>query len=127
MVRGYVAGYNRYLADQAGKLPAACNGQPWVQPMTDGASFARLQELTMVQAGIVALADAMLAAQPPAAKTAAGSAEPSLSLADAAAAMREAGLLDSPLGSNAWAFGRGHHGQRQRAAAGQPALPLGRA
>ena len=27
-------------------------------------------------------------------------------LADAAQAMREAGLLDSPLGSNAWAFGR---------------------
>ena len=34
MVRGYVAGYNRYLADHAGKLPAACNDQPWVQPMT---------------------------------------------------------------------------------------------
>ena len=57
-MRGYVAGYNRFLADQAGQLPAACNGQPWVQPMT-AADFARLQETTMSQAGIVALADAM--------------------------------------------------------------------
>jgi acyl-homoserine-lactone acylase len=29
-----------------------------------------------------------------------------VNLADAADAMREAGLLDSPLGSNAWAFGK---------------------
>ena len=51
IARGYVAGYNRYLADQAGRLPAACNAQPWVKPMT-AADFARLQELVMVQAGI---------------------------------------------------------------------------
>ena len=104
-VRGYVAGYNRFLADQAGKLPAACNDQPWVQPMT-AADFARLQETTMAQAGIVALADAMLAARPPATTAAAAAGELPLNLADAADAMREAGLIDSPLGSNAWAFGR---------------------
>ena len=104
-LRGYVAGYNRFLAAQAGQLPAACNGQPWVQPMT-AADFARLQETTMSQAGIVALADAMLAAKPPAATAAATTTELPLNLADAAEAMREAGLLDSPLGSNAWAFGR---------------------
>jgi acyl-homoserine-lactone acylase len=104
-LRGYVAGYNRFLADQAGKLPAACNNQPWVQPMTT-ADFARLQELTVVQAGAAALADAMLAAKPPPATAAAGTDEAPWSLADAAQAMREVGLLDSPLGSNAWAFGR---------------------
>ena len=104
-VRGYVAGYNRFLADQAGKLPAACNDQPWVQPMT-AADFARLQETTMAQAGIVALADAMLAARPPATTAAAAAGELRLNLADAADAMRDAGLIDSPLGSNAWAFGR---------------------
>ncbi|MFY9509341.1 MAG: penicillin acylase family protein, partial [Rubrivivax sp.] len=67
--RGYVAGYNRFLADQAGRLPAACNGQPWVQPMTV-AEWRRLAELTSTQAGIAALADAVLAPQPPAAKAA---------------------------------------------------------
>jgi acyl-homoserine-lactone acylase len=105
MARGAVAGYNRYLADQAGKLPAACNGQPWVKPMTL-AEFRRQGELTAVQAATAALADAMLGAKPPAAaKSSAAPAAP-VNLADAADAMREAGLLDTPLGSNAWAFGK---------------------
>ena len=103
LARGAVAGYNRYLADQAGKLPAACNGQAWVKPMTLG-EFRRQAELTAVQAATAALADAMLDARPPAAATSAV-AEP-VTLADAAEVMREAGLLDSPLGSNAWAFGK---------------------
>jgi acyl-homoserine-lactone acylase len=105
MARGAVAGYNRYLADQAGKLPAACNSQPWVKPMSM-AEFRRQGELTAVQAATAALADAVLGAKPPAAaKSSAAPTEP-VNLADAADAMREAGLLDSPLGSNAWAFGK---------------------
>lgn len=32
---GYVAGYNRYLRDHAGNLPAACAGQPWVQALDE--------------------------------------------------------------------------------------------
>ena len=103
LARGAVAGYNRYLADQAGKLPAACNGQAWVKPMTL-AEFRRQAELTAVQAATAALADAMLDARPPAAATSAVA--ESVTLADAAEVMREAGLLDSPLGSNAWAFGK---------------------
>lgn len=103
LARGYVAGYNRFLADNAARLPAACAGKPWVTPMTP-ADYRRLAELTSVQAGIAALADAMLAATPPATKAAAAPAP--VDLADAAQSMREAGLLDSPYGSNAWAFGR---------------------
>ena len=106
MARGTVAGYNRYLADQAGKLPAACNSQPWVKPMTL-AEFRRQGELTAVQAATAALADAVLGARPPAPTAATSSTAPErVDLADAAEAMREAGLLDSPLGSNAWAFGK---------------------
>ncbi len=31
---GYVAGYNRYLADHTGEqLPASCRNQPWVRPI----------------------------------------------------------------------------------------------
>jgi acyl-homoserine-lactone acylase len=106
LTRGYVAGYNRYLADHAGRLPAACNGQPWVQPMTV-AEYHRIGELSAVQAGIGALADAMLGAQPPAAKAA--SATPRIDVAAAAELMREAGVLqpeDRGFGSNAWAFGK---------------------
>ncbi len=106
--RGYVAGYNRYLADHGGRLPADCRGQPWVRPMT-AADYARMNELTMVQAGVAALADGVVGAQPPApaaVSTPVAAAPAEVDLADAAQAMREAGLLDSPLGSNAWAFGR---------------------
>ncbi|MFD2453104.1 penicillin acylase family protein [Ideonella paludis] len=63
MVRGYVAGFNRYLADHAQKLPASCAGQAWVRPMTE-ADMRRLSEISSVQAGIAALADGMLGAQP---------------------------------------------------------------
>lgn len=103
MARGYVAGYNRYLSDRAGRLPVACNDRPWVQPMTP-ADFRRLNELTTVQAGIAALADAALAAQPPAATTSARPLPP-VDLADAAEAMREVGVIEPRMGSNAWAFG----------------------
>lgn len=102
LARGAVGGYNRYLSDHVGKLPVACNGQPWVKPMTL-ADFRRQAELTDVQAATAALADAVLGARPPAPTAAV--AQPA-NLADAAQAMREAGLLDSPLGSNAWAFGK---------------------
>lgn len=105
MARGYVAGYNRFLADRGAQLPKACAGQPWVRPMTL-ADYRRLAELSSVQAGIAALADAMLAAKPPAAASPQAAAPAAVDLADAAEAMREAGLLDSPYGSNAWAFGR---------------------
>jgi len=116
--RGYVAGYNRFLQDHAGKLPAECNGQPWVRPMTL-ADFYRTTEVVQVQAGAGALADAIFAAKPPQAEAAKTSAAPNTEftakpspeptaerLAAAQELMREAGLLDSPLGSNAWAFGK---------------------
>ena len=121
MARGAVAGYNRYLSDQAGKLPAACNGQPWVKPMTV-AEFRRQTELTAVQAATAALADAVLGARPPAATTSSVS-EPSVNLADAADAMREAGLLDSPLGSNAWAFGKDSTANGSGLLLGNPHFP----
>jgi acyl-homoserine-lactone acylase len=119
MVRGYVAGYNRYLADHTGKLPAACNDQPWVQPMTT-AQFYRLQEVNMTQAGLVALADAMIGAQPPAAKT---GALPAVTVAEAEQEARELGLADSPLGSNAWAFGKDTTGTASGLLLGNPHFP----
>ncbi len=123
--RGYVAGYNRFLADRNGKLPAPCQGQPWVRPMTL-ADYARMNELTMVQAGVAALADGVVGAQPPppAAVTTPITAVPAeVNLADAAQAMREAGLIDSPLGSNAWAFGRDTTADGRGLLLGNPHFP----
>jgi len=34
LLEGFVEGYNRYLKDYGGKLPAACAGAPWVRPLT---------------------------------------------------------------------------------------------
>jgi acyl-homoserine-lactone acylase len=34
LLAGYAAGYNRYLRERAGDLPAACRGAPWVKPVT---------------------------------------------------------------------------------------------
>jgi acyl-homoserine-lactone acylase len=118
-VRGYVAGWNRFLADRGGALPAACAGQSWVTPMT-AAQYYRLAELGSVQAGIAALADAWLGAQPP--KATAAAATP-LVMADAVQAMREAGLVDSPLGSNAWAFGKDSTGTGRGLLLGNPHFP----
>ena len=119
MLRGYVAGYNRYVTDNASTLPVACKGQAWVQPMTL-AQIRRLAEVSSVQAGIGALADALLAAQPPAKKAAL--AVP-VNLADAEQHARDIGLLDPPLGSNAWAFGKDATGTGRGLLVGNPHFP----
>ncbi len=121
LVRGYVAGYNRFLQDKAATLPTACKGQPWVQPMT-AAHYYRLSEVASVQAGIGALADAMLAAQPPKA-TAAADSPPPVQMAAAVQALRDAGLVDSPLGSNAWAFGKDSTANGSGLLLGNPHFP----
>ncbi len=119
MARGYVAGFNRYLADNNNSLPTACKGQAWVQPMLL-AHFYRLAEVGSVQAGIGALADALLAAQPPAAKAAA---LPFVTLAQAEQAARDIGLINPPLGSNAWAFGKDTTGTGRGLLVGNPHFP----
>ena len=45
MARGYVEGYNRFLVDHAERLPAPCQGQPWVRPMTIE-EYRRMNEMT---------------------------------------------------------------------------------
>ncbi len=119
MLRGYVAGYNRYVTDNASTLPVACKGQAWVQPMTL-AQIRRLAEVSSVQAGIGALADALLAAQPPAKKAAL--AVP-VNLAEAEQHARDIGLLDPPLGSNAWAFDKDATGTGRGLLVGNPHFP----
>lgn len=127
MARGYVAGYNRYLREHAARLPAACAGQPWVQPMTL-ADYRRAAEAVQVQAGAGALADAIVAAKPPPAggPSARTGDEPTPSadqLAQAREAMREAGLWESPLGSNAWAFGKDTTANGRGMLLGNPHFP----
>ena len=88
--RGYVAGYNRYLRDHAGKLPASCNDQPWVRPMV-AEDVARLMTGFAIRYGLGLFKDDMARARPPGEPVASGDSRFG----------REAGL-----GSNAVAFGK---------------------
>jgi acyl-homoserine-lactone acylase len=118
---GYVEGYNRYLTDHASQsqLPAACSAKPWVQAMTL-AEYRRLTELLLVQASSAALADAIVRAVPPLPPVAR---HREVSVADAADALRDIGLLDSPLGSNAWAFGKDSTANGSGLLLGNPHFP----
>ena len=88
--KGYVAGYNRYLKDHEGKLPASCNGRPWVRPMVEE-DVARLMTGVGIRYGLGRFKNDMARAKPPGEQVAAGDSQFGL----------EAGL-----GSNAVAFGK---------------------
>ena len=62
--RGYVAGYNRFLEDHAGRLPAGCRAATWVRPMTD-ADMARLAIGIGIRYGLGRVQKEMAAAAPP--------------------------------------------------------------
>jgi len=107
-LRGYVAGYNRYLQDAGPNgLPEACRGKPWVRPMTQ-ADLSRTTEMSMIQGGIGALAAAVLAAAPPAAGAKSSAAEVDLpqAVAEIARHSFNANPEGGEFGSNGWAFGR---------------------
>src|SRR5215208_5286742 len=66
-VRGYVAGYNRYLRDVGGPngiTDPACKGAPWVRPITTRDAFLRFYQLVLLASQSVAI-DGIGAAQPP--------------------------------------------------------------
>ncbi|QFZ19751.1 penicillin acylase family protein [Saccharothrix syringae] len=92
LVRGYVAGYNRYLAETGvANLPdPACRGAAWVRPLTELDLWRRAHQLaTSLDDGFQ---DALVGAQPP------GEAAP----AAAGASWRR----PEDVGSNAYALGR---------------------
>jgi acyl-homoserine-lactone acylase len=94
MIDGWVAGYNRFLKDNAGKLPEPCAGKPWVR------SIGRDDALRSINAFSMIVSSVMLAPQ------IANAAPPTGQSAQAAVAVEsdmESSLL-SP-GSNGWAFG----------------------
>ena len=129
LARGYVAGYNRFLRDHGQRLPAACRARDWVKPMTLS-EFYRASELSAVQASVGAFADAVVAATPPApaATTPAaardGAVDTNTATAETArAAMREIGIIDSPYGSNAWAFGKDTTADGRGVLLGNPHFP----
>jgi acyl-homoserine-lactone acylase len=67
-VRGYVAGYNRYLKDVGGTngVPdKTCRGKPWVRPISVGDAYRRFYQLVLLASQSVAI-DGIGSAAPPA-------------------------------------------------------------
>jgi acyl-homoserine-lactone acylase len=67
LVRGYVAGYNRYLAQTGvNNLPdPTCRGAAWVRPITEKEVYRRFYQLGLIASQGVAI-DGIGSAQPPA-------------------------------------------------------------
>jgi acyl-homoserine-lactone acylase len=66
-VRGYVAGYNRYLRDIGGRdgvADPACHGKPWVRPITVNDAYLRFYQLVLLASSDVVI-DGIAQAQPP--------------------------------------------------------------
>ncbi|HEX6684795.1 MAG TPA: penicillin acylase family protein [Candidatus Limnocylindrales bacterium] len=101
LVRGYAAGFNRYLADRGvANLPdPGCRGAAWVRPITELDLWRRVYQLTGLGGG-EALQAAVVSAQPPGDGSGAG--------VDPAAGDRVRSSLRrlGELGSNAYALGR---------------------
>lgn len=104
LIRGYVAGYNRYLRDTPPNArPAACRDGAWVRPITVE-DMLRLTEERMIQGSASAFLVPIVSAKPPAPGPA-----PKAVAARDPPAMTLGAMLDtatSGLGSNGWAFGR---------------------
>lgn len=123
-MRGYVAGYNRYLQDVGPNgLPEACRGKPWVRPMT-ASDLSRTTELSMIQGGLAALAPAVLEATPPAAKTSAAEpVDPKQAAYEIARLSFNANPEGGEMGSNGWAFGRNATPDGRGLVLGNPHFP----
>jgi acyl-homoserine-lactone acylase len=124
-LRGYVAGYNRYLQDTGpAGLPEACRSKPWVRPMTL-ADLSRTTEMSMIQGGLGALAGAVLAAAPPApgAKTSEATVPLEQAVAEIGRHSFNTNTEGGELGSNGWAFGRNATPDGRGLVLGNPHFP----
>lgn len=113
-VRGYVAGYNRYLHDvggSAGVPDPTCRGKAWVRPITEADAYRRFYQLVLLASGDVVI-DGVAQAQPPTPPlplplaAGAAKAQPNPQTTGREIARRLPQALGA-IGSNAVAIGRG--------------------
>ena len=114
-VSGYVAGYNKYLADAGGPegiSDPACHGKPWVRPITDAEAYRRFFQLIEFASADVFIPGIAAAAPPPPGATSSSSTSTS-STTNTTSTTQTAALLQQRLipvlhgaiGSNAVAVG----------------------
>jgi len=106
-VSGYVAGYNKYLADAGGpsgiKDPA-CHGQPWVRPITEAEAYGRFWQLIEFASGDVFI-PGIAEATPPGASANGSSSAATPQATAAQLQQRLLPVLHGAIGSNAVAVG----------------------
>ncbi|HEX2084644.1 MAG TPA: penicillin acylase family protein, partial [Solirubrobacteraceae bacterium] len=109
VVRGYTAGYNDFIAEEAPRsTDPRCAGQDWVKPIREIDVYRRFYQLALLASQMVAL-DGIGGAQPPTpARPEEGEPENAARRAIAATPPHELARLDRPFGggSNALALGR---------------------
>jgi len=106
-VRGYVDGYNRYLAETGvDKIPdPSCRGKEWVRPIEEIDAYRRFYQLALLASGGVAI-DGIGEAQPPTPPTmGGGAARDPFEVLEATDPKRFDEILGG-IGSNAVAFGK---------------------
>ncbi len=106
LLAGYAAGYNRYLKDYAGKLPAACAHAQWVRPISVDDMVLVIAEKALHASGEVFAQEIVNAARDEGVKTAAR-AVVKTRVADLGFLRRRlARLTREQLGSNGLALGK---------------------
>lgn len=106
LLAGYAAGYNRYLKDQAGSYPAACNKVAWVRPITAEDLYLVIAEKALHASGEVFAAEIVTGAVDRAARPESASGTGSR-LADTSFMRKRLDeLTEGKLGSNALALGK---------------------
>lgn len=63
LLRGYAAGYNRYLRERGADLPQACKGAPWVKPISEDDVMLLIAEKALHGSGEVFAAEIVAAAR----------------------------------------------------------------
>ena len=119
-VRGYVAGYNRYLRETGvANLPdPACRGEAWVREIEEIDAYRRFYQLALLASAGVAI-NGIGGAQPPAPGATSGGPPPQA--AEAASQLAEAFPLD--IGSNAYGIGREQTDNGKGLLLGNPHFP----
>ncbi|CAJ0774739.1 Acyl-homoserine lactone acylase PvdQ [Ralstonia condita] len=122
LLRGYIAGYNRYLKDTPpANYPSACRNANWVRPLTLS-DMMLMGEEKAIQASAGAMLASIVAARPPGGAAVSSLATPPTAV-DTAALDRDLQLRDMPIGSNGWAFGKSVTDNGRGVLLGNPHFP----
>jgi acyl-homoserine-lactone acylase len=123
LLEGYVAGYNRYLKDNAGNYPAACKDAKWVKPMTVEDMYLVLAEKALHASGEVFAKEVVAGARDANATVAMASTSPRRKLDPSFLLARLDKVVHQGFGSNALAVGKDMSASGRGLLLGNPHFP----